>query len=170
MLWPADQHVHPPFSDETFPCSDRNGDGFFLAVQTAAWATGLPPAPHDDDRRCTASGQARAAVALWAGAAASPGGADTLRDVMRDGVADGGPTVTFDGWDSPPMWGVDYAVSDAEVALAMLDLPVADVRSALGVEWDRWIDPSTTTETLADTLGLAAPASSSGSSSPDDCA
>jgi hypothetical protein len=169
MLWPADRHVHPPFGEETFPCSDRDGDGFFLAVQTGAWATGLPPAPHEDDRRCTASGQARAAIALWAGATASPDGARTLGDVMRDGVDDGGSTITFTGWDGPPMWGVDYAVADAEVALAMLDLPDADVRSALGAEWDRWIDPATTTEVLTDTLGLPRPVVSSGAPD-DDCA
>jgi hypothetical protein len=84
-LWPADRDVHPPFSDETFPCSGRDVHGFFLAVQTSAWAVGLPSAPHTDYVRCTASGQARAAIALWAGAAASPDGETTLRDVTVDG-------------------------------------------------------------------------------------
>ena len=36
------------------------------------------------------------------------------------------------------MWGVDYAVADSETALAMLALPVSDVRAALDRDWARW--------------------------------
>jgi len=152
-LWPADSQVHPPFDEESFPCSERDVHGFFLAVQTGAWTVGLPPAPHDVDERCTASGQARAAIALWAGAAASPDGARTLRDVTAEGST-GGALITFAEWDDPPMWGVDYAVTDAELALAMLELPVADVRAALARDWVRWTDPATPTSTLARELGV----------------
>jgi hypothetical protein len=128
--------------------------GFFLAVQAGAWATGLPPAPHHDNQRCTAGGQARAAIALWAGAAASPEGADTLRDVVSEGVVGIGSTITFPEWNGPPMWGVEYAVADAEAALAMLELPTDAVRTAVALEWDRWIDPATTTSTLTSALGI----------------
>ena len=114
-LWPADNDVHPPFGQESFPCSDRDVDGFFLAVQAGAWTTGLPPAPHGDNERCMANGQARAAIALWAGAAASPDGARTLRDVTDEGAIDGATLITFPEWNSPPMWGVEYAVADGGV-------------------------------------------------------
>lgn len=153
-LWPADGHVHPGFDQESFPCSERDVDGFFLAVQTGAWAVGLPPAPHDRNERCTASGQARAAVALWAGAAASPDGVRTLREVADEGSTGGSALITFSEWDDPPMWGVDYAVADAEVALAMLALPEAEVRTALDRDWARWTDPATPSSTLALELSL----------------
>lgn len=155
-LWPADNHVHPPFDEESFPCSGRDVHGFFLAVQTAAWATGLPPAPHDDNQRCTAGGQARAALALWAGAAASPDGARTLRDATADASNGGATMITFAEWDDPPMWGVVYAVADAETALAMLDLPVAEVRATLDRDWNRWTNAETSTSTLARELGIDA--------------
>lgn len=153
-LWPADGHVHPGFEEESFPCSDRDVNGFFLAVQTGAWAVGLPPAPHDRNERCTASGEARAAVALWAGAAASPDGARTLRDVADEGSTGDGAVITFAGWDAPPMWGVNFAVADAEIALAMLELPTAEVRAALDRDWARWTNPRTPSSALANQLGV----------------
>ena len=178
-LWPADGQVHPPLEDESFPCSEFDVDGFFLGVQTGAWATGLPPAPHDDNERCTAGSQARSAVALWAGAAASPDGARTLRRVIDEGSTGDGLLITFAEWDDPPMWGVDYAVGDAEVALAMLELPAAEVGTRLDRDWVRWTDPGTSTSELAVELGIgigidygsavavaAAPAGSTGGSCP----
>ena len=176
-LWPADGQVHPPLEDDSFPCSGFDVKGFFLGVQTGAWATGLPPAPHDDNERCTASGQARSAVALWAGAAASPDGARTLRRVTDEGSTGDGLLITFAEWDNPPMWGVDYAVGDAEVALAMLELPAAEVSSTLDRDWVRWTDPGTSTSVLAGELGIddgtagaeavpAVPAASTGESCP----
>lgn len=166
-LWPADNDVHPPFGQETFPCSDRDVDGFFLAVQAGAWATGLPPAPHGDNERCTASGQARAVIALWAGAAASTDGARTLRDVTDEGAIDGATLITFPDWDGPPMWGVDYAVADAEVALAMLELPVGEVRNALDRAWTHWTNPQTTTSMLVDEFGIAQPTAQAAPASAD---
>lgn len=167
-LWPADGHVHPGFDEESFPCSDRSVNGFFLAVQTGAWAVGLPAAPHDRNERCTASGQARAAVALWAGAAGSPDGARTLRDVASEGSTADGALITFPEWDAPPMWGVDYAVADAEIALAMLERPAAEVRAALDSDWARWTDPRTPSSALATELGVdgAGSASLAGASCP----
>ena len=167
-LWPADGHVHPPFEDESFPCSERTTNGFFLAVQTGAWGVGLPPAPHAANERCTAGGQARAVVALWAGAAATPDGATTLRDVITDGSSDG-LVIDFREWDDPPMWGVDYTVGDADIALAMLDLPVDDVRAELAVDWARWTDPRTPSTALATELHLAGTAAASSPSPNATC-
>jgi len=167
-LWPADGAVHPPFGTDHFPCSSRGAFGFFLAVQTGAWAVGLPPAPHGANVRCVASGQARSAIALWAAAAASPDGERTLRDVTNDGSR-GFPLIDFADWDSPPTWGVDYAVADAGLAVEMLGVAPGDVRDVLTADWDQWIDPATTTETLAAELGLPAPSLTIGSSSRSKC-
>lgn len=153
-LWPPDGMVHPTFENESFPCSDRDVHGFFLAVQTAAWATRLPPTPHDANVRCTATGQARAAITLWAGAAASFDGASTLRDLSAEGSTDNGRLIGFADWESPPTWGVDYAVADAQAALAMLERPVQDVRTALGENWDELIDPNTPTSALTRVLRI----------------
>lgn len=158
-LWPADDRVHPGFSEETFPCSSRDVHGFFLAVQTGAWAVGLPPAPHGHDQRCTATGQARAVIALWAAAAGTPDGAGTLRDVADEGATGDGTLITFgEEWNAPPMWGVDYAVADAELALALLDRPPAEVTEALADDWVRWTDPTTSSAALARALDVGAPA------------
>ena len=127
-----------------------------MGVQAAAWAVGLPPAAHDHNQRCTATNQARAAIALWAAAAAAPDGAVTLTDVIRIG-SQGGPLITFPDWDGPPMWGVDYAVSDANVADALVDLPISQVAAELAKDWAHWIDPTTPTSDLARRFGLATP-------------
>lgn len=164
-LWPLDDDVHPTFGEETFSCSDRDVHGFFLAVQTAAWAATLPSAPHGDYQRCTAGGQARAAIALWAGAAASRDGASTLRDVIDEGSS-GGPQLTFAEWTDPPVWGVEYAVADAELAAAMLELSDRDVREVLGDDWQRWIDPTTSSSDLARALGIGGGASTSSATCP----
>jgi hypothetical protein len=167
-LWPADGRVHPPFEEESFPCSERDSNGFFLAAQTGAWAVGLPPTPHGRNERCTANGQARAVVALWAAADATPDGARTLRDVITEG-SDNGVMIDFADWDDPPMWGVDYAVADAEVALAMVELPTSDVRQTLARDWVRWTDPATPTSALGHELGLTEAGATSTSSNDGPC-
>lgn len=154
-LWPADGGVHPPFEEESFPCSERDVHGFFLAVQTGAWAVGLPPAPSGRDRRCASGGQARAVIALWAGAAATPDGARTLRDVANEADAAGKTRITFAEWDDPPMWGTEYTVADARAALALLKVAAAQVRAELDRDWAHWIAPSTPSTALTGALGTA---------------
>ena len=84
-LWPADGQSTPASPRSRSRARTARSDGFFLAVQTGAWAVGLPPAPHGDNERCTADGQARAVIALWAAASAVPDGGATLRDVIAEG-------------------------------------------------------------------------------------
>jgi hypothetical protein len=99
--------------------------------------------------RCRADGQARAVAALWLGAAATPDGARLLRDV----VADAGPasTLTFAGWDDPPMWGVRFKTADARAALNLLERPTADVTRALADRWPSIVDPHTPASALGTT-------------------
>jgi hypothetical protein len=157
-VWPDDGHLHPDLGNGSFPCDDRATNQLFTAVQAGAWAVGLPPAPHHDDRRCTADGQARAVLALWLAAAATPDGADLLRDLSSEGAASSG-ALTFDDWDNPPMWGATYTASDAAVAVAMVEQRRAtEIADVLDDDWPRWTDPATSSTDLAAQLGLPVPA------------
>ncbi len=155
-IWPDDGNLHPDLGNGSFPCNDRPTNQLFTAVQAGAWVVGLPPAPHDDDQRCTADGQARAVVALWLAAAATPDGAALLGDLSLEGASSSG-ALTFDEWDNPPMWGVIYAASDASLAIAMLEPPARQIAGALARDWPRWVNPATPSTDLARHLGLAAP-------------
>ncbi|MEJ7799217.1 MAG: hypothetical protein WKF60_01780 [Ilumatobacter sp.] len=160
-LWPDDGNLHPDLGNGSFPCNDRATHELFTAVQAGAWTVGLPPAPHDDDQRCAADGQARAVLALWLAAAATPDGAELLRDLSSEGASSSG-ALTFDGWDNPPMWGVVYTASDATLATAMFDQPARRTADALADDWSRWVDPATSSADLARSLGLSALPSSTG--------
>lgn len=149
QLWPADGQVHPGFEwPDQFTCAAL-AHGLFVAVQTGAWAVGLPPAPWDDHRRCTADGQARSLAALWLGAQTSPGAADALRSMDSPATDDGQGHV--DG----PMWGVTWHRAELRGALALLDRPAADVGAVLAAHWDRWVDPATPSAELLAAVGLA---------------
>jgi hypothetical protein len=150
-VWPADRDVHP--GTNRFPCGGDEVAELFTAVQVGAWAVGLPPSPHGLDQRCSASGQARAVVALWLGAAATPDGADRLRRLVRE--AGGGLVLTFGGWDDPPMWGARFAVDDALLAAALADRPAAEVAAAVAGAWAVVVDPATPSSGLVDLLALA---------------
>ncbi|MEO6572129.1 MAG: hypothetical protein ABIO83_11355, partial [Ilumatobacteraceae bacterium] len=152
-IWPDDGNLHPDFGNGSFPCNDRPTNNLFTAVQAGAWAVGLPPAPHDDDQRCMAEGQARPVLALWLAAAATPDGGELLRDLSFDAASSSG-ALTFDEWDNPPMWGVVYTASDASLAIAMLEQPARPLADALAEDWQRWVDPATPSTDLARHLGL----------------
>lgn len=159
-VWPRDGDVHPGTS--RFPCGGRQTAEFFTAVQVGAWAVGLPPSPHGRDERCAAHGQARAVLALWLGAAASPDGRLRLEQVLDERAHEGTPTLTFADWDEPPMWGVEFATVDAELAHAAAGLPVDRVRAVVTGEWDTLTDRDTPSTTFARLLGLDPRSSQSG--------
>jgi hypothetical protein len=148
-VWPADGAVHP--GTDRFSCGGEDVDELFTAVQLGSWAVGLPPSPRALDQRCSASGQARAVVALWLAAAVTPDGARHLRDLVDD--AGGVTLLTFGGWDDPPMWGARFATDDALAALALAERPVDDVAVAIRREWAVLTDPATPSSAVTELLG-----------------
>lgn len=152
QMWPSDGAVHP--GTNRFPCGGRETGEFFTAVQVGSWAVGLPSSPHGRDERCTAHGQSRAALALWLGTAATPKGRLRLQQVLDEPVHRGSAVLTFADWDEPPMFGVDFATADAQLALAAAKLPVERVRAVVAREWDALVDPRTSSTTFASLLGL----------------
>lgn len=160
-VWVADGAVHP--GSDTLSCSDDSLHELFTAVQVGSWAVGLPPSPHGLDVRCAAAGQARAVVALWLGGAVTPGGGSTLRKVADE---HSGPLATFDGWDSRPMFGAEFAIADIELAIALLERPVDDVASTVRAEWDSLTAATTPSSEIAELFSLSA---SGGKRSEDPC-
>ena len=166
-VWPADGDVHPGFNwPDQFACGGRDAHGLFLAVQTGAWAVGLPPAPSSGDRRCAADGQSRAALALWLGAQSSPGAASALAALTRDEGAWENDRLAFpsrggSGWDSPPMWGVTWHRTDVDAALALLRRPADDVARTIAAGWDHLRDPATPTSALLGAAGAGGGATTS---------
>ena len=93
---------------------------------------------------------------VTAGAAATPDGERTLRDVVDQARDEGSARLVAATWVDPPVWGVDYTVADARTALALLKVPDADVRVALERDWLRWTDAGTPAQELTRDLGVAA--------------
>ena len=144
-VWPADDRVHP--GTDRFPCGGKPVHGLFLAVQVGSWAVGLPPSPHHLDERCHADGAARAVVALWLGAAATPDGARLLDDLITEAGGDG--DLDFAGWNDPPMWGVRFTTDDARTARQLLDRPTETVEQYLADNWALITDRRTPSSALA---------------------
>ena len=128
------------------------------------WSVGLPSVPAGD-APCGAGGQARGIVALWV-AAQGMTGDDAKRFVsgswsgLRD--SDGGsnvPTQWIDGyiWISDATPPVLWSAADIVAAQAMLTLDATLVRDTLWADWQKWSDPSATTEELMTELGVVPP-------------
>lgn len=147
QIWPADADVHP--GTNAFPCGGRTVGQLFLAIQVGSWAVGLPPSPHDADIRCAAPGQARAVIALWLAAAATPEGAEFLQKIADE---HGWGPATFDDWDNPPMLGVRFSTTDIRMAVELARLPVATVRAAVTSGWDLLVEPSTPSTAIIGSL------------------
>jgi hypothetical protein len=149
-VWAADGAVHP--GTDALPCSSTSVSGLFFAVQVGSWAVGLPSSPQAGDERCYADGQSRSALALWLGAAVTPGGKQRLAKLLDEEFTD---HLRFRDWNEPPMWGVHFANGDTRVALAMLDRPPNSIASTLAPQWKRLTTPGTPTAELVRALGLA---------------
>lgn len=142
-------------------------DGFAelsLAVGAASRAVGLPVAPQAEGVLCDTAGQARAVVALWLAAQATPAAGKALRQITENQVVrlDGGDSevphllVTEDAVERAAAWGM----VEVRHALALQRRPAAEVEAHLARSWDDLTDPASTTAALASALGLpAVPAS-----------
>lgn len=162
-----------------------------LATVVASRAVGLPTA--DQEREppagvaiagpdstffgpCAPIGEARAVVALWLAAQATPQTEASLRAMLGEdpyGISIG--TVRADGRDQPGTYflstllhplagavgrytatapGVEWPWREAAYAVQLLDRPDEQVAAAIHDNWDRLTDPSTTTDDLATALNL----------------
>jgi hypothetical protein len=156
-IWIRDGEVHPGITAaEQGPCGGRDFAWMSTAISTGAWAVGLPPAPWGDAERCAADGEARSAVALWLGAQAVPGGADSLRSIREDNAILWSGRVDFARhWTEHPQWGVAWHIGDLDAALELLDRPAAEVRALVAEHWNLLTDPATTTLELRELAGAS---------------
>jgi hypothetical protein len=115
--------------------------------QPSAGAAVEPPPPN-------AGCNARAVVALWLAAQASPHAAAGLRQQVTDTRL---PFIVFTNDVGPdePLWGV----REAEFALALLEHPSDQVTRTLWRNWDLLMDPATTLERLGELVGVQPPPS-----------
>lgn len=162
QVWPRDGGIHPTVGPDHMPCGGQRLNGLFTAVQTGAWAVGLPPTPWHLHERCIADGQARSALALWLGAQATPNGRSALRLVRQEAPFDASSRLAFGdeslqmhegAWDVVPQWGVRWHRADMEAALALLGRPHAEVVATVIDSWDVLVDPATPTSTLLEAAG-----------------
>jgi hypothetical protein len=95
---------------------------------------------------------ARAVVALWLAARASPHAAAGLRQQVSDARL---PFVvfTYDLGVDEPVWGP----REAEFALALLDRPSGQVTQTFWRNWDLLMAPATTLERLGELVGVQPP-------------
>lgn len=176
-------------------------DQLGLGLVVAAWAVGLPRTAdevvlHPEDIRiilrsypprarsrvrrelrlwdngfCQVSGQARAVVALWLAAGATPGTEALLREIvlaepfeLRVDVEEGG-FVGYAGSDQSDLTflesdvtgnslPVSWTRAETSYAAQLLDRPDRDVAETIGRNWDRLTAPDAATSVLVDLFGL----------------
>ena len=152
---PDDGEVHPGID---FGWSIGQETGFGVGV--AASVIGLPIVPDPRDGSvCLAAGQARAVVTLWAGAHAADDADGRLQRLLARTEA---AVVASAGADETravfPIVDVDvyggFAVSLADVRLALRLLDRGDTAARIAERWDALTDPATSSTQLADALGL----------------
>ena len=127
-----------------------------LGAAVASRIVGLPPVlPSIDSSDPAFPCNARATVALWLAAQASPAAAKQLRQQVWDSEAGGsvGQPVSL-------VWDVeDYDVGqwpwrEAQYALMLLDRPASEVQEVLGRDWKVLTAAKTPSDVLAASFGL----------------
>jgi hypothetical protein len=166
----------PVYTDASWGTGASLGPAqFALALSTAQWATGLPTTGRSVSYTysipggggqsgtavlaCLPAGQARASIALWLAASATPltrsafqqAGSPAATQVGRKWFA----TVQEPG--SGPSVGLTATVQGAALAAEMLRLPARRVESVLAARWSQWLRPQATTAELAAALRLRLP-------------
>jgi hypothetical protein len=137
-----------------------------LASNVAARVTGLPdhlPQPSGEQPKPSPGStveqpapnpgcNARAVVALWLAARASPHAAAGLRQQVTDGRY---PSIVFaNDVDFDDTW---WGVREGRFALALLERPGDQVTQTLWRNWDLLMSPATTLERLGEILGVQPP-------------
>lgn len=153
------------------------GAQLVLALNTAAWAVGLPLVTGDytvrdgdgsllDTESCWSGGQARSVVALWLAGSATPATDAALRSVIAaepyafdmedrgDGDPDIGPPVQSQLHFGQPSGGISWSKADTNYAAQLLDRPTDEVTALVNDHWDQLMDPTTTTDDLVALAGL----------------
>lgn len=160
-----------------------------LATVVASWAVGLPTAdqerepPEDTSGAdpdgtffgpCAPSGEARAVVALWLAAQATPQTEASLRAMLGDDPYGITTTRTDDGEEPGTYFlsellyqlagavgrytatapGVEWPWREAAYAVQLLDRPDEQVAAALHADWDHLTSPETPTDELAAALDV----------------
>ncbi len=156
---PDDGVIHPGLE---FGWSPVQETGF--GVQVASATAGLPLVPDPEDGSvCVAAGQARAVLALWAGAHATDDAPAGLRWLIDQADPNRARPPGRSEQDAVlPIAEADvyggFAVSYADIRLALRLLEVDGAEARVADRWELLTDPATTTLQLADALGLEAPA------------
>jgi hypothetical protein len=128
-------------------------------LRLAAWATGLPTEPVDDEIGTVVAGQARGVVTLWL--ATRGMSADRAHHLLEPESqhAEAGTSANAAGdiWpgrceDEGPV--LLWAPQDLRAARRLIDADPAAVGTALEANWDRWMDPSTSTDELLAALAM----------------
>lgn len=146
-----------PDDGDVHPGSNWTTDGataLSLGLGVASRVVGLPLVPPAPATLCDAAGQARAVVALWLGARATPDAASALRRAAPPDVVDleGRPYLVQ--VETSVQQAVAWGAVEVRHARALLTRPVPEVATALARHWDRLTDPATTTAEGATLLGL----------------
>jgi hypothetical protein len=128
-------------------------------LRLAAWATGLPTEPVDDEVGTVVAGQSRGVVALWLatrGMSVDRANRMLFADTQRAeaGTDGNGPGDIWPGrcQDEGPV--LLWAVQDVRAARQLVAADQAPVAAQVQANWDRWMDPASTTDELLAALDL----------------
>jgi hypothetical protein len=119
---------------------------------------------------CTTARQARAMVAMWIAAQATPSTRATVRRAAAENpyglmvwehegkkrASYIGPFMPLYPQVSPPMWDrVQFNDVEFHYAAGLLDEPAGEVASVIASRWDEIVEPTTLTGTLLADLGIS---------------
>lgn len=151
--WGDDGALHPDL--DWGRGAGLGADQLSLALGAANVQLGLPVGAREFDGRagaCWSGGQARAVVAMWLAATATPHTEQAFRSVRQEIEDYGGYTM---GEVHQMSGAVHWSKEDIAVVLAMLDQPHDVIHHELTGGWDRWSSPQTATTELVSALGIA---------------
>jgi hypothetical protein len=125
-----------------------------VSYELALGVVGLPDEAGDDLMPVVAAGQARGVVALWLATRGRDSG--DLRDLTTSPLP-GSPDAyergaLEEGDCSVP--AVVWSAQDLAATRTVVALPEDEVVRVLEAEWDRWVDPRTSTDELLAALGV----------------